>query len=104
MYTLGNLIEELQMIADNWGEDVEVRLAMQPSWPFEYSIASVIEIKETDDYDDDDYSPFDKRDDETDEEYFERIEELENAPTVVYLSEGRQIGYLPGNVKNELGW
>lgn len=36
--TVGELIEMLQ----DFDEEAEVRLAEQPSWPFEYSIGGVI--------------------------------------------------------------
>jgi hypothetical protein len=54
--------------------DAEIRFASQPSWPFEYSFSGPVEVE--------------------DEEGF---------PTV-YLVEGRQIGYLPGQARDEIGW
>jgi hypothetical protein len=73
--TVRQLIEELEFM----NQDVEIRFASQPSWPFEYSIDDVIDA------------------------------EIENPRTgeaeeVVYLAEGRQIGYLPSEAKNELMW
>lgn len=59
--------------------EAEVRFASQPSWPFEYSVAGVVGISS------------DEEDDRTDVE-------------TVYLVEGNQIGYLPGEVKDEIGW
>lgn len=56
--------------------EAEVRFASQPNWPFEYSIRRVAEVIENDGSDD----------------------------STVYLEEGRQIGYLPGPAKEELGW
>ena len=67
--TVAELIEELKYME----QDAEVRFASQPSWPFEYDITGVVEVK----VDEDD---------------------------VVYLEEGRQLGYLPGEAKDELGW
>jgi len=58
-------------------EDATVRFASQPSWPFEYSIYGVVQT--TVNYNDD------ERD-------------------IVYLEEGRQVGYLPAEAKEELGW
>jgi len=58
-------------------QDATVRFASQPSWPFEYSIYGVVQT--TVNYNDD------ERD-------------------IVYLEEGRQVGYLPGEAKDELGW
>lgn len=59
--------------------DAEVRLAEQPRWAFEYSVSNVVEVQQgTDD------------DNECD--------------TVVYLAEGRHLGYLNSNASDELGW
>lgn len=85
------LIEELKYIAAFTEDDIEVRFASQPkwdfsvgyatqpSWPFEYSIDNAIEV------------------------------DLENSRTgemkkVLYLVEGRQIGYLPEKAKGEIRW
>ena len=75
--TVGELKEMLEGLDD----DMEVRLAMQPSWPFEYSIDSVEVI--------------DNDPDGLDDEPIEGI---------VYLVEGSQLGYLPGDVCANLGW
>ena len=69
--TVAELIEELKYM----DQDLEVRFASQPSWPFEYSINGVVEV----DVDD-------------------------NSQRVVYLEEGSQLGYLPSEAKNELMW
>ena len=73
--TVADLIAELEFM----NPDTEVRFASQPSWPFEYSIDDIVEVE------------VEKRN--TDE-----------TETVVYLAEGRQLGYLPGAAKNELMW
>ena len=71
---LSELLETLQMIADDYpDEDPEVRLAMQPRWAFEYSIHSVTPVS---------------------------VEDPKRATPVVYLSEGAQLGYLPGAAKD----
>jgi len=72
------LIEELEYaISINGGEDVEVRLAQQPKWAFEYSIEQAVTIEN------------------------ENTDEKEK---IVYLAEGSQIGYLPELASSELGW
>ncbi len=71
--TVRELIEELRLM----DQDVPVRFASQPSWPFEYSIDGVVQTT---------------------------IEKQDQEEDVVYLEEGRQIGYLPTEAKNELGW
>ena len=72
--TVRELIEELKYM----DEDATVRFASQPSWPFEYSINGVVQIIVRD-----------------------RNDEKED---IVYLEEGRQVGYLPSEAKEELGW
>ena len=81
-------VEELKRELDSMPQDAEVRLAMQPSWPFEYTISSVIEIVKEDDGS---YG-------------VSEVDEDDGPEIVVYLSEGRQIGYLPEAVIEELGW
>jgi len=80
--TLQDLINQLQELADEFGPDTEVRLAQQPAWAFEYSVGDVAAC--TSDPDDEDG-------------------EEPDAP-VVYISEGQQLGYLPGAAANTLGW
>lgn len=72
-------VEELQSYLEGCDPWMEVRLAMQPSWPFEYSIqtAMVVEMEE--------------RQDGVKED-------------VLFLFEGTQLGYLPSNVSREIGW
>ena len=72
--TVRELIEELRLM----DQDAKVRFASQPSWPFEYSIYGVVQT-----------TVKDSRDNEID---------------MVYLEEGRQVGYLPSEAKDELGW
>jgi len=78
--TVEELIEKLRL----FDQDAQVRFASQPRWPFEYSINGVVQavIEKSGEYTDDGYETED----------------------VVYLEEGRQLGYLPGGAKDELGW
>lgn len=76
---LRDLISELEDLAAEFGDDVDVRLAHQPRWAFEYAIDQVVGVVTQN-----------KRDG--------------NGEAVVYLSEGQQIGYLPGAASVELGW
>jgi len=72
--TVRELIQELKYM----DEDAKVRFASQPSWPFEYSIYGVVQTT---------------------------VKDLEdNKQEMVYLEEGRQVGYLPAEAKEELGW
>ena len=77
-------IEELIRELEGLPQDTEVRFASQPSWPFEYSISDVV------------YTPL--------AESVLNEDDEEEEIGIVYLGEGRQIGYLPGVVKDELGW
>ena len=73
--TVRELIEELEQLDGN----TEVRFASQPIWPCEYSIRSVIVAGIED-------------------------RQTEEITDVVYLEEGRQIGYLPSEAKDKLMW
>lgn len=76
--TVAELMEELS----DMHPDAEVRLAMQPRWGFEYSMGSVVEVPAVGS---------------------ESVSVNERS-AIVYLSEGTQLGYLPGYVSEELGW
>ena len=54
--------------------DTEIRIASQPKWPFEYTIDDLREVR------------------------------LEEGEEVAYIVEGTQIGYLPEEASEELGW
>ena len=80
------LMEELEWaIERNGGADVEVRMAQQPRWAFEYSIADAVVVENKDG-----------------EEVRDSV--VGEKEVIVYLSEGSQIGYLPQNASDELGW
>ena len=66
-------VSELKEILEHYDDDMEVRFASQPNWPFEYSILDAVMVH-------------------VDEE------------DVIYLEEGQQLGYLPREAKEELGW
>ncbi len=80
--TIGEIIERLEETRDVLGEGTEVRIATQQSWPFENTIQDLHIVKT--DVDDSSY-------------YDEGI-------GLVYLEEGKQIGYLPEQVKEQIGW
>lgn len=84
-------VAELKQRLEDMDNDAEVRLAMQPNWPFEYSIADVVDMADyEDEYEDDEEA--DDDDDDDDE------------PKVVYLTEGDQLGYLSGHAARAAGW
>jgi hypothetical protein len=75
--TVQELIESLQDL----NPEAEVRFAAQPSWPFEYTIDYPVTV------------------------YFEDEEgEDSDEKEMVYIAEGRQIGYLPEEAKYAIGW
>lgn len=82
-------VNELRKALEDFDGDLEVRLAFQPSWPFEYSIGRVTEA---------DVNAADPADGDP-EEGVETEEE-----NVVYIGEGSQLGYLPYGACNELDW
>jgi hypothetical protein len=73
--TVGELKDLLEGLDDN----IEVHLAMQPNWPFEYSIGDSCLIERED-------------------------EDNQRKETILYLSEGKQLNYLPEDIYNELNW
>jgi len=72
---LRDLINELEDLAAEHGDQIEVRTAQQPRWAFEYSIENAVAV------------PARRKE-----------------PACVYLGEGRQIGYLPQAAAVALGW
>ena len=90
--TLRDLIDRLERIAEDLETDadhVEVRLALQPSWPFEHEIDDVIAVEVPAAVGAPDAPDLDT---------------MPDLDVVIYISEQRQIGYLPGRVARELGW
>ena len=73
--TVQELIDQLSYM----DPEAQVRFASQPNWPFEYEIDDVVAVEVED-------------------------RDRESPVEIVYLAEGRQIGYLPTEAKDELGW
>jgi hypothetical protein len=76
---LNELIEKLTDLRDDNEEagEMEVRFASQPSHPFEYDIDDEVVV----------------------------VDELgKDEQSIIYLAEGKQVGYLPGAVSKALGW
>ena len=67
-------VEELICLLEELEPETIVRLAFQPSWPFEHSL-------------DGNYA-----------------EVEEGGTKIVYLAEGNQLGYLPEEARRQLGW
>lgn len=119
--TVRELIEALEQFDD----DTEVRLAFQPSWPFEYSLGGEVVLGIAETVHDFFLAPEDGRtvrctlcdfvfsddqeigDDETAEQRMYDHLVTAHAGEVkgkVYLAEESQIGYLPDGVTRTLGW
>ena len=100
-----DLIEALQ----GMDPDAEVRIASQPSWPFEHRCNDVVEVDLGQPDPEDAATAQDILDDpesaEEDRETARKmLERDETKPKIVYLAEGPQVGYLPGIVRSEIGW
>lgn len=76
--TVGDLLDALS----DYDPNTPVRWAHQPAWPMEYTLGHVV------------CTPDDAEGTGT---------EPTQAP-VVWLGEGREVGYLPGAAANALGW
>jgi hypothetical protein len=76
--TIRDLIDILTDIADEHGDELEVRLAIQPQWAFEHSIGTIGMTK--------------------------AVHGAKAEPAVVYIAEGGQVGYLPGAAGAAVGW
>jgi hypothetical protein len=78
--TIDKLIERLEDLREelDGNGQIEVRLMHQPEWPLEYDIAGVVSSR-------------DIREDDPDED--ESFAPQGDADDVVYICEGRQLGY-----------
>lgn len=66
----------------DYDPDTPIRLATQPGWRFEYTLGRVV------------LTPNDDEGDGTEP----------TSDPVVWIAEGRQVGYLPPIARNALGW
>ncbi len=104
-----NVIELISYL-EEMDPQAEVRIASQPQWAFENSIDDAVEISAPEVIRHGVFEEMSEEDQETtmrraDDGLVILLEENEEEPeTVVYLSEGRQIGYLPSHAKSQLGW
>lgn len=76
MMTVRDLISALE----DYDQDAEVRIAIQPRWPLEYTISDVVCS--------DSIGEAEEADEEPDPD----------KPLVVYITEGQQVGYAPAGV------
>jgi hypothetical protein len=87
-------VSELIHLLEDHDPEAEVRIATQPSWPFESQLQSVAAYSELVA---EHVSPDDQ--DEMDED-----DGPEGADDCVYLFEGQQLAYLPAAAKTGWGW
>ena len=102
--TIQELIEQLEDIKEQVGEHAEVRYASQPSWPFENYIRGAHALSKDERRE---MAIKRMRDEGMDEDEIKENfdeEELANEEDVVYLEEGGQIGYLPDEARELIGW
>jgi|TARA_R110000737_G_scaffold308498_1_gene316551 hypothetical protein len=101
---INELIERLEEAKEEMSGHAEVRFASQPAWPFEYSVAEVHQISKKERKE----ASIEKmrEDGLSEEEITENLEDypLDYEEDVVYLEEGGQIGYLPDDAKEMIGW
>jgi len=117
-------VSDLRDMLEGLDDNLEVRFAAQPNWPFEYSIDKVEVVNPNAPSDDEEREyeeflseHFEARQIEDPEEREAEIKKLrdgwiamqesneaDNGLEVVYLVEGNQIGYLPGIVASAIGW
>ena len=76
MMTVRDLISALE----DYDQDAEVRIAIQPRWPLEYTISDVVCSDSINDAEEGDGEPD------------------HDKPVVVYITEGQQVGYAPPQV------
>lgn len=72
-------VQELIDSLDKYDPDTEVRLAMQPTWPFEYSIKGVCSSMDVPGEDGEEIS-------------------TEDETEIVYIAEGSQLAYANKNI------
>ena len=114
-------VSDLRDMLEGLDDNLEVRFAAQPNWPFEYSIDKVEVVNPNAPSDDEEReyedALYEARQIEDPEKREAEIKELrdgwiamqesneaDNGLEVVYLVEGNQIGYLPGIVASAIGW
>jgi hypothetical protein len=85
-----------EMLETNGGDDLLI--ASQPNWPFENHVAEIRVVEYVKDH------PFEPSGTICLECGGAPEEEDHQMVHKVYIVEGDQIGYLPGEAKEELGW
>lgn len=104
------LVRELIAQLQGLDENAEVRLAQQPSWPFEYDIDDVVQVDPPRVVTREAFGAMDEDAQErtmadADEDRVVLLDEGQEAPeSIVYIGEGTQLRYLPGGARDALNW
>jgi len=104
---LSELMQELEYMQERYeDDDPEVRLAVQPSYPFQHTIEGVYEVTPSGQLEPD-AQDFEREEDYEDaRDEWERSQDAPDQP-VVYIAEGGQLysaPYLPGAAAEVIGW
>jgi len=84
-------VGELRGLLADYDEDMEVRIASQPAWPFEHEVDQAVVAGVAEMY-------------ECDERTGNENVPVGEVTEIVYLVAGRQIGYLPPRAREAAGW
>lgn len=101
-------VAELIAELEDMNQDADVRLAIQPSRPFQHTIDGVYEVHSPDGEPAPDPQDYENEGD-YDEAYSEWVfdQQHDPSPPVVYIAEGGQLysaPYLPGAAADAIGW
>lgn len=97
-------VAELMELLEDMDESAEVRLAHQPSWALEYGVGEVVSLAEAEPVTGCCSASFVVVDGVEVCEACEEPAVAAEVPNVVYIAEGNQLGYLPGQASAALGW
>lgn len=118
-------VRDLKSIIEDLDDDVEVRIASQPQWAFEYDCEAAVTDPAgclsvvRDERDDDGVAWWivDESEDPGDDEYWvegpfeesmaasQALElKSKNHTPIVYIAEGTQLGYLPREARRAVSW
>lgn len=102
-------VHELIMELEDMDQDAEVRLAIQPAYPFQHSIEGVYKMPEAEEQPNREHFPANEQggDDYEDAMFDWEDRQADHPGNVVYIAEGGQLGrapYLPAAAADLMGW
>lgn len=103
------LVDQARQLNPDWelgdpmGNDPDVKLAHQPSWPFEFDIDG-IHLHDPMVAWDEEYGPEPAHDDPDREAWLADRQQEETKGKTIYIAEGGNQQYLAGGVATLLGW